>query len=237
MIKRPTVSVTIDTPMRGILNGVPCPVDHGYAALDDTVYEAYILGETVPQLNPFIGRVMATGTRSDGSKVLIVSNHRVIKPEIQLALKAHESNTEWKCYYEHSCGAVLCHNDNGIYKYFVIHGHGGHIGFTKGHMELGETIDEAVHRELREEANITKFSYVEDYRIESFGITPKGAYKTLTYFLAMFDPAENDIKLQEEEVVGYWLLPFEEAMQIVNTPLDRELLTKANALLNEIPAK
>ena len=180
--------------------------------------------------------VAAYGRRTDGTTVLACGNGRLIKPEITAAAGLREAGTEWACQYEHSCGALLFTKAGTDIHYLIIEGTSGHIGYPKGHMEEGESILDAVARELREEVNVTKFSYMTGFRVDADVITRLNRKKTVTYFLAAFDPAENELRRQEEEVANLWLLPYAEAHARVNTALDRELLEKAQAhLLKEYP--
>jgi len=178
--------------------------------------------------------VAAYGLRADGSPVLVCSEGRTIKPEIQAAAGFRERSTVWACQYEHSCGALLFTGSGDRRRWLVIEGTGGHIGFPKGHIEQGEDIAATVRRELREEVHVTNFRYIDSYRVDAQVITRKNREKAVTYFLASFDPAENILRKQEKEIVNLWLLPYEEARSRVNTALDRELIDKAQRLLEAL---
>lgn len=200
----------------------------GTATLDGRRYPCYARGDgALP--------VAAFGLRPDGSAVLVCGEGHIIKPQIQEALGAWEPETVWTCHYEHSCGALLVVQGEHPTRYLVIEGTGGHIGFPKGHIEAGEDIPATVARELREEVGVTDFTYIEGYRVDSAVTTRNKRHKDVTYFLASFDPARNPLRRQEEEIVNLWLLEYEDARKRVNTELDRELLDKAEALLNALP--
>lgn len=201
----------------------------GEAVVGGETHPCYALGGRLEGKLP----VIAFGLRGDGSHVLICGEGHIIKPEIRVTLGEQEKGTQWTCYYEHSCGALLYTRSGGTLRYLVIQGTGGHIGFPKGHIEDGEDIADAVRRELREEVGVTRFQYVDGYRVDSHVITRKRHHKDVTYFLASFDPSRSGVRRQEEEIVHIWLLEYEEARKRVNTELDRELLDKAHALLSE----
>ncbi len=200
----------------------------GTAAIGGQAYPCYALGEgKLP--------VAAYGRRQDGGAVLVCGEGHPIKPRIQEALGRLEPGTVWVCQYEHSCGALLVAEGERPARYLVIEGVGGHIGFPKGHIEAGEDIPAAVARELREEVGVTDFQYIDGYRVDASVVTRKGRDKDVTYFLASFAPSRNCLRCQTEEIRSLWLLDYEDARKRVNTALDRELLDKAEALLNARP--
>lgn len=198
----------------------------GLARIDGQAYPCYAKGEG---LLP----VAAYGRRRDGSPVLVCTEGRPIKPELVQELGGREPGIAWTCQYEHSCGALLVVKGERPAKYLVIEGTGGHIGFPKGHIEQGESIADTVARELREEVGITNFTYIDGFRVDAEVLTRKNRQKTVTYFLAEFDPVRNVPRRQEEEVKSIWLLGYEEARARVNTELDKELLDKAEKRLSE----
>lgn len=196
---------------------------------DERRYPCYEVGLSRGSRIP----VLAYGERPDGTDFLVCGEGHVIKPDLYELLGKWEPEATWFCYYEHSCGAVLFNRsaEHGL-RYLVIEGVGGHIGYPKGHIEAGETILDAVARELREEVGVTDYAYVEQYRVDSHVITKKGRWKDVTYYLAEFDPAQNDLKMQVEELKNVWLLDYETARERVNTDLDRYLIDKAHAMLS-----
>ncbi|RKJ75150.1 NUDIX domain-containing protein [Butyricicoccus sp. 1XD8-22] len=199
----------------------------GLARIDGQAYPCYAKGKDAL-------RVAAYGRRPDGSVVLACAEGRPIKPELQKELGGREPGTVWTCQYEHSCGALLIVKGERPARYLVIEGNSGHIGFPKGHIEQGERIADTVTRELREEVGIIDFRYIEGFRVDSEVLTRKNRNKTVTYFLAEFDPSRNVLHRQEEEIRSIWLLGYAEARERVNTELDRELLDQAEKLLSEI---
>ena len=133
---------------------------------------------------------------------------------------------------EFSYGAVLFRRDPDGIRYLIIEGNSGHIAFPKGHMEEGETDPHAVAaREIREETGITSARFVDGFAEEYHCISGHGNPKTVTYYLA--EIPDTAVTLQVEEVKNYWFLPFEQAVERVNTPREREILTAANALLTK----
>ncbi|MBQ7046177.1 MAG: NUDIX domain-containing protein [Oscillospiraceae bacterium] len=128
---------------------------------------------------------------------------------------------------EKTCGSVMFIRENGVKKYLLIKNDSGHIGFPKGHIEENETEKETAEREVFEETGLKievdvntrqYYSYVRDNRI----------LKHCVYFCNEF--FTHDIKLQENEVFGSWLVPYAEALQLLNYPQDRVVLTKADKM-------
>ena len=52
---------------------------------------------------------------------------------------------------EKSCGAVVFTRIDNEIKYLIIESEEGFYGFSKGHMENGESEHETAHREIKEE--------------------------------------------------------------------------------------
>lgn len=73
----------------------------------------------------------------------------VVKP-LYLFLKTLGFPVVW----EISVGSVLFRNQEGVREYLLLHYPSGHYDFPKGHMEKGETEEETLRRETREETSI-----------------------------------------------------------------------------------
>ena len=59
-------------------------------------------------------------------------------------------------------------------------------------------------------------------------------HKTAVYFIANF-PTEDipNIKIQEEEVLNWWFVPYQEAIRLLNKNTDRRLLELANRWIEQ----
>lgn len=132
---------------------------------------------------------------------------------------------------EKSCGAVLYQSTEGGIRYLVVESSSGHISFSKGHIEAGETEWETACREIEEETGIVKLNRVDDFRESFICNTETGNRKEIVYFLAEF--TDDTIQLQDGELVRYWMLPQEEACAKINTEEEKEILRKADRLLKE----
>lgn len=135
------------------------------------------------------------------------------------------------CLYEKSCGAVLYTHEDGIRRFLLIKNMSGHIGFPKGHVELGESEKETAEREVWEETGVTTsihngFREYYNYSVNSF------VKKQAVYFVAPFQ--KSDIKMNIKEISEYLLVTFDEGMKVLNYPHDRSILSKADKFITSL---
>lgn len=144
--------------------------------------------------------------------------------------------------FEKLCGAVTFCKDNGVVKYILIKNLSGHIGFPKGHSENGESEYDTAKREVFEETGLspeiyTKFKHSFSYVAP--GEAKKGEHRVLlhkraVYFVAKFLPNDiENIKIQEEEVLNWWLVPYQEAIRLLNKNNDKRMLELANRWIEQ----
>ncbi len=115
-------------------------------------------------------------------------------------------------------------------RYFLIKNNSGHIGFPKGHVEYGESERETALREVFEECGLNVILN-DKFRAEYTFRTLDETDKTSVFFAGYFDK-DAAVKIQQEEVIGDWLLSYEDAMNKLNWEQDREILRKAEEFLN-----
>lgn len=151
--------------------------------------------------------------------------------DFRTALEREEHRLEETKIEEKSCGAVLYQIKENIPNYLIVESSSGHISFSKGHVEAQETEWETACREIFEETGIKKMHRIEGFRERFVCRTKSGNKKEIIYFLAEF--MEKTILLQDGELVNYWLLPLEEALQRINTEEEKKILRKADELLKE----
>lgn len=129
---------------------------------------------------------------------------------------------------EKSTGAVIFTEKNTVRNYLVLHSTLGHTTLCKGHMEGKETEHETAIREIREETGLT-VDFIDSFR-EVITYSPKpGVVKDVVFFLARLSGGE--LTCQPEEVADARFLPFEEALEALTHPSDRDTLQKARAFL------
>lgn len=133
--------------------------------------------------------------------------------------------------FEKTCGAVMFTEKDDMRKYLLIKNESGHIGFPKGHIEYGETELETAKREVFEETGLN-FMQFGDFREEYTYTTRENSIKTGVFFIGHYKYRKPDI--QQEEILDNWLLPYEEAMKLLNFPEDRALLEKADKYINSL---
>ena len=129
---------------------------------------------------------------------------------------------------EISAGAITYTEIEHSILYLIIKDFHGNYGFAKGHLEAGETEEEAAIREIREETMID-ITLDTSFREELHYIMPNGIAKTSVYFLGRYED-QTPVR-QEEEVEKLYLLPYDEAMKILTFDNMKEVLAKADAYL------
>ena len=135
--------------------------------------------------------------------------------------------------YEYSCGAVVFTRIDGVPHYLLVRAKDqpeGCHGFPKGHMEPGETEQETALREIFEETGIRVrlldgFRAVTEYDLPS----PPDTRKRVVFFLAQYQ--DQTVSIQESELAGFVLAPFEEALALTEFADSRQILTEAHAFL------
>ena len=135
--------------------------------------------------------------------------------------------------YEYSCGAVVFTMVNGAPHYLLIRQNDqteGCHGFPKGHMEPGETEEQTALREIYEEVGlrvrlIQGFRAVEDYALPY----PPDTRMQVGCFLAEYEIQTP--RIQESELTSCCLVPFEEALPLVEYADSKQVLRDAHAFL------
>lgn len=132
--------------------------------------------------------------------------------------------------YEKACGAVVYTILNGQIHYVIIQQQEGFHGFPKGHVEKNETEGETALREIYEEVGlrptlIKGFKVIDEYPL----LRKQHVIKQVVYFLAEY--SSQAIIIQEEELLGAMLLPYEEAIKILDYESSRKVLAQADHFL------
>jgi 8-oxo-dGTP pyrophosphatase MutT (NUDIX family) len=151
--------------------------------------------------------------------------------------------------FEKSVGAVIFRREDKIYYLLLNYGkmkNGSHYwNFVKGHTEKGETEEETMRRETKEETGIDDLKIISGfcdnnrYLYHALGKEreerkEKGRKtiiaKKSVYLLA--ETKSKDIKLSDEHVDFVWL-PFKQAIEKLTYKSSRRTLKKANDFLKK----
>ncbi len=132
--------------------------------------------------------------------------------------------------FETTSGAVMFTERDGKRFYLLVKTGSGHVGFPKGHVEYGETEEESAKREVFEETGLSFIKYG-GFRTEYTFTTFENTEKRGIFFLGKYDCTE--IKAQEDEIFGEWLLPYEEAYEKLNWEQDKAVLAAAEKYIRE----
>lgn len=198
--------------------------------------KAFVIGVNEPIVS-FRGQVIAIAKDrlEEDEDVWILAPERTIvyEPRLTALLGKYLPSDRYKyvCYYEKSCGAVMFTHIDGVRKFILITNISGHIGFPKGHIEIGESEKQTALREVYEETGV-KTEIIDGFR-ETYNYLINGFIKKkAVYFIAPFE--KEDIKMNIMEISEYRLVTFEEALGILNFKHDRDILTRANEFIDSI---
>ena len=134
---------------------------------------------------------------------------------------------------ERSCGAVVVRQDTDL-QYLILQYGAGHWDLVKGHGERGESEEETVLRELKEETGITRAEFVPGFREEVHYFFQRRAhtvYKEVVYYL--IETPEEEVTLSDEHIDYRWL-PYGEAQQTITFANSRRVVEGAHEHLKAV---
>ena len=133
---------------------------------------------------------------------------------------------------EKSCGAVVFTRDNGVIKYVIVENIAGRChGFPKGHVEGDETELQTARREIKEETSLD-VRFTDGFRIEdAYPIKNGAVMKTVVYFLCEYK--DQTPSAQEDEIASVKVLPYEEALMLLEYESAKEVLRQANEFIKK----
>ena len=137
--------------------------------------------------------------------------------------------------YEYSCGAVVFTRIGGVPHYLLVRAKDqpqGCHGFPKGHMEPGETEEQTALTEIFEETGL-RVQLLEGFRaMTEYPLPcPPDTRKRVVFFLAEYE--NQPVRIQESELAGFALAPFDEALELTEYADSRQILTDAHAFLSK----
>jgi len=143
-----------------------------------------------------------------------------------MTTKSRSTDTPVK---EHCAGIVLFSEDEeGERRYLILrHRNGGHWSLPKGHIEGGESEQEAALRETREETGISEIELIPGFRaVSHYRFLRRGTpvEKDVAYFLGKTDHPE--VRLSKEHVDWRWA-DYETALATLTYADTRTVLRQA----------
>lgn len=131
---------------------------------------------------------------------------------------------------ERSAGIIVFFQGEGAApKYLVLHYQSGHWGFPKGHIEQGETEEQAALRELYEETGLQHVFMLSGYKGSvNYYYTNKEKgpiHKEVVFFLAQ-SPSKNVVL--SDEHIGFRWLDHPTALRVLTFKNEQDLLKKAD---------
>ena len=144
---------------------------------------------------------------------------------------------------ERSAGAVIFRESKQGREYLLLHHQpmehtrgsrpvsAGHWSFPKGHVEKGETTEETVRREVKEETGITKLEFIPDFKktIRYFvNYDGQKRLKFVAFFLAKTSEKKIIISFEHQ---GFAWLSYEQAIITAMYPSDKQVLEAAETFI------
>lgn len=134
---------------------------------------------------------------------------------------------------ERSAGAVVYHERDGAREYLLLRYGAGHWGFPKGHVEAGESDQEAARREVSEETGIrpSEQRFVDGFQEAtpySFQRGRTRVDKEVLFFLVQ--SLTREVRISHEHTDYSWLR-FEKALAQISFDGPRRVLQRAEDFL------
>lgn len=135
--------------------------------------------------------------------------------------------------YETSAGAIVFRREKQKTLYLLLHYEAGHWDFPKGNIEKGESKQETVVREVKEETGITDIKFIPGFeeKIKYFYRKENTLVHKEVYFF-LCETHETEIKLSSEHTGFVWL-DYKRALEKITYPSSKEILKKAHSFLNK----
>lgn len=107
--------------------------------------------------------------------------------------------------HEHSAGSIIYRENDGKIEFLIVESVLHHTwGFPKGHLEKGETEQEAAIREVAEEVGLhPKFDF--DFKREIEYLTEENTMKKVDFFLSQFDDRQHVVDQVSEILASKWV--------------------------------
>lgn len=133
----------------------------------------------------------------------------------------------------YSAGIVLYRKKDEQIEYLLLHYISGHWDLPKGHIEEGESKQQAALRELKEETDLEATiepGFQESFSYNFTDYDGEPAFKTVDFFVGLAQ--EGDVKLSHEHKDFVWL-QYESAHQKLTYQNAKDMLIKADSFINK----
>jgi len=127
---------------------------------------------------------------------------------------------------EKSFGAVVINEKQEFL--LIKHKYGEHWDFPKGHKEGRESDQEAARREVHEETGLL-IQLIDGFKEKSKYSPREDTEKTVTYYIGF---STGKVTVQEEEILEYAFLSYEEAMERITFKESRDILKTAKNFID-----
>ena len=133
-----------------------------------------------------------------------------------------------------SAGAILYRDTRGRREYLLLKSRPGDWEFPKGGVENGEELQQTAIREVKEEAGITDFRFVDGFREEYdyvFEANGDRIHKTVHLFIAKSFEASAELSHEHRDL--QWR-DYEQAVNTITQDGPREILEAARDHLEDV---
>ncbi len=127
-----------------------------------------------------------------------------------------------------SAGMVIYYEHNKAIEYLLLHYPYGHWDFPKGHIEEGESPQEAAMRELHEETSLEVFPDDGFQEAISYIFTDEQKERVQKEVIFFVGQALDQHVALSEEHIGYTWLPFDQAYEQLTYDNAKKILKKAH---------
>ena len=133
--------------------------------------------------------------------------------------------------HELSIGAVVFKQGESERLFLLLNYAAGHWDFPKGHVEKGETEQQTLLREIKEETGLTDVRLLPGFRQSTnyyFKSSGQTIFKEVIFYL--LEAVSGSVRISHEHKDSEWL-PYEKALAQITFKNSRSVLEKANGFL------
>lgn len=132
---------------------------------------------------------------------------------------------------EISAGAVVFHRAGSKTEYLILQHDDNYWNFPKGQVDKGETLEETVCREIKEETGLTDIKLIDGFKATDkyfYKRNGQGIFKIVVFLLA--EAKSKKVKISFEHIGFVWL-PYKKALTRLTYKNTKMILQKAHQFL------